>query len=447
MPERARQALAGGTGAPVAFAADDVAWLVNLMEQDTVSPLEGGDHEGLARAQRVFIEGATGRGFALRELSAPPASFLDQSGVPAQVLDAVGEHGEAFLQGQPSAVVALGAPQPPERRLVFNFHMDTVGPHLPPRIEDGVLHGRGAVDDKGPGVAALLGAAAAFAEDPSLAEDIEVLVASVPGEEGGAMGVYGTRWLVKAGWVGRLMVFAEPTGARVFDACSAAMTPRVTVRGLDSTDDYPYDGHNATLALSMVACRLAEVLGPMAERLGAKVCLSGLHTGTAHNRVYGSGELRLNIAYYDLAAADELAAAVECVLPQVAAEVARHFGANPVARRLVQDWSQVVHLDWLKRGLPPLDNRDEAMERLMAGAGLPRHDAIGDGSAFTCDAIWAAASGRYVVACGPGRLDLNGAHTAGEHVAMRDLEAYAGRCRDLVWGFGAWARSAGNLPA
>ncbi|MFE9848539.1 M20/M25/M40 family metallo-hydrolase [Streptomyces sp. NPDC005576] len=424
----------------VAFGADDVAWLVDLMEQDTVSPLEGGDPAGLARAQARFVEGAAERGFALRESSAPPASFLERPGVPAQVLDAVGAHGESFLRDQPSAVVALGAPQPPGRRLVFNFHMDTVGPHLPPLVENGVLHGRGAVDDKGPGVAALLGAAAAFAEDPSLAEEIEVLVTSVPGEEGGAMGVYGTRWVVESGWVGRLMVFAEPTGARVFDACSAAMTPRVTVRGLDSTDDHPYDGHNATLALSMAACRLTEVLGPMAERLGAKICLSGLHTGTSHNRVYGSGELRLNIAYYDVAAADELAAAVERVLPMVADEVARRFGSNPVARQLVRDWSQVVRLDWLKRGLPPLANRDETMERLLKDAGLPRHDAIGDGSAFTCDAIWAAGPGRYVVACGPGGLDTNGAHTAQEFVALRDLEEYAGRCRDLVRRFGAWAR-------
>ncbi|MEU1006891.1 M20/M25/M40 family metallo-hydrolase [Streptomyces sp. NPDC005890] len=429
-----------GRGPAVAFGAGDLSWLVELMAHNTVTPLEGGEPAAIAAAQERFVTGAVQRGFALRALSAPPVSFLDRAGVPAQVLEAMGDDAEAFLRSQPSAVLALGREQPAARRVVFNFHMDTVGPHLPPRAAGGVLYGRGAVDDKGPGVAAVLGAAAAFAEDPSLAEDIEVLVTSVPGEEGGAMGVYGTRWLVESGHVARLMVFAEPTGGRVLDACSAAMTPRVTVSGLDSTDDHPYDGHNATLALSMAACHLAEVLGPLAERLGAKVCLSGLHSGTAHNRVYGTGELRLNIAYYDLAAAGELAAAVERALPEVAAQLARRYRDNPVARRLQQDWEQIVRLDWLKRDLPPLSNRDAVMESLLAGAGLPRHDGIRDGSAFTCDAIWAAAPDRYVVACGPGRLDLNGAHTPEEHVAVRDLEAYAGQCRDIVRRFGAWAR-------
>ncbi|MFG2263760.1 M20/M25/M40 family metallo-hydrolase [Streptomyces sp. NPDC048720] len=431
----------GGPGRPVAFGADDLSWLVGLMDRNTVTPLEGGEPVALAEAQELFVAGAEQRGFTLRELSAPPASFLDRAGVPAQVLDAVGGNADAFLRAQPSAVLALGRAQAPARRVVFNFHMDTVGPHLPPRLAGGVLHGRGAVDDKGAGVAAVLGTAAAFAEDPSLAEDVEVLVTSVPGEEGGAMGVYGTRWLVESGHTGRLMIFAEPTGGLVLDACSAAMTPRVTVSGLDSTDDHPYDGHNATLALGMAACHLAEVLGPLADRLGAKVCLSGLHTGTAHNRVYGTGELRLNIAYYDLSAARELAAAVERAVPDVAARLGRRYGDNPVARRLAQDWEQVVRLDWLKRDLPPLSNRDEEMESLLAGAGLPRHDGTSDGTAFTCDAIWAAAPDRYVVACGPGRLDLNGAHTAEEHVAVRDLEVYAGQCRDLVRRFGAWARS------
>ncbi|MFD7626605.1 M20/M25/M40 family metallo-hydrolase [Streptomyces sp. NPDC059851] len=434
-------ALPDGAAPPaVGFAADDLSWLVGLMDRDTVTPLEGGEPAAFAAAQQQFVDGAVRRGFALRELSSPPASFLDRPDVPAQVTGALGGDADAFLRAQPSAVVALGGEQPAARTVVFNFHMDTVGPHLPPRLDGGVLYGRGAVDDKGPGVAAVLGAAAAFAEDPSLARDVQVLVASVPGEEGGAMGVYGTRWLVESGRVGRLMVFAEPTGGRVFDACSAAMTPRITVTGLDSTDDHPYDGHNATLALGTAACHLAEVLGPLAERLGAKVCLSGLHTGNAHNRVYGTGELRLNIAYHDLAAADELAAAVERALPRMADGLARRFGDNPVARRLVEDWERVVHLDWLKRGLPPLSNRDAEMEGLLAGAGLHRHDGIRDGSAFTCDAIWAAGPDRYVVACGPGRLDLNGAHTAQEHVAVRDLEAYAGSCRDIVRRFGAWVR-------
>ncbi|WP_199809473.1 M20/M25/M40 family metallo-hydrolase [Streptomyces sp. NRRL S-920] len=422
---------------PVSFTGRDLDWLMELMRQDTVSPFEGGDPMGIVRAQSVFVAGAARRGLALRQLSSPPPDFLHQPGVPAQVHAALAEAPERFLDAQPSVVVGMGDPQPPERRLVFNFHMDTVGPHVPPRLDARTLHGRGAVDDKGPGVAALLGVAAAFAHDPSLAGDIEVQIASVPGEEGGAMGVYGTRWLVESGVVGRLMVFAEPTGGRSLDACSAAMTPRWTVTGADSTDDHPYDGHNATVALSLLACFLTERLAPVAEKLGAKLCVAGLRTGTSHNRVYGSGQLLLNIAYYDNAAAQELGLAVEETALAAGEELRRRFPDNPVVRRLAADWNSVVRLDWLKRGLPPLSNRDPVMEGVLAAAGLPRHDGVADGTAFTCDAIWAAGPGRYVVASGPGTLDGNGAHTPDEHVDLKDLERYATRCRDLVLRFGA----------
>lgn len=421
------------------FTADDRAWLLALLAHDTVNPLEGGDPAGLAAAQECFAAGAHRRGLPTRHHGAPPPNFLDLPGVPDSVRQAAAADPAGFLRAQPSLVVGSPRVHDPRRRLVFNFHMDTVGPHIPPRLERGVVHGRGAVDDKGPGVAALLGVAAAFDAVPELAEQIEVLVAAVPGEEGGAMGVYGTRWLVESGVTGRLMVFAEPTGGRALDACSATMTPLVAVHGTGSTDDHPYDGHNATLALAHVAGLLTERVAPVAERLGAKFCVAGLATGPAHNRVYGSGELRLNIAYYDDRCAAELAAAVEATMATAGDELRRRFAGNPVTRRLAGDWESVVRLRWLKRGLPALANRDATMEQVLAGAGFARHDGIADATAFTCDAIWAAGTGRYVVACGPGTLDGNGAHTDREHVALADLEDYAGRCRDLVLGFGAWA--------
>jgi acetylornithine deacetylase/succinyl-diaminopimelate desuccinylase-like protein len=419
----------------------DVRWLLDLLARSSVCPLEdpGGDHGAdpydTIEAQRLFLHGAAMRGFLLRRWDSPPAGFLDRPGVPLSVREAAGSDPAGFLTRQPSMVVGLGDPQPPQRRLVINFHVDTVGPHVPPRLDGRIVRGRGAVDDKGPGVAAVVGAAAAFAERPELGKLIEVQVASVPGEEGGAMGSYGTRWLVESGTVGRLMIFAEPTGCRVFDACSAAMTPLFSVHGVDSTDDHPYDGHNATLALSLLATRLAEELGPLAHRLGAKFCLAGMHTGDAHNRVYGTGELRCNLAYYDGRAAAELEAAVGRVAATASAELAGRFGDNPVAAPLAADWQRVVRLRWLKRGLPPLANRDPAMEAVLAAAGLPRHDGVADGTAFTCDAIWAGGPGRYVAVCGPGRLDHNGAHTPEEFVELDELDRYATRIRDLVLAF------------
>lgn len=411
----------------------DLDWLRALMDVPSVSPLEGGDPEAVRQAQKILAEGAELHGVRSTWLTAPTMADLPATGVPQPVRDMADE---SFLAAQPSLVLAFGDAQPVERRIVLNFHVDTVGPHVPPRLAGRTLHGRGAIDDKGPGVAAIVGVARAFAEDPTLAERVEVVVCSVPGEEGGAMGCYGTRWLVDQGITGRLTIFAEPTGNRVLDACSAAMTPRITVTGADSTDDHPRDGHNATLALGFLAGYLGRGLAPLADRLGAKVCVAGLHTGDAHNRVYGTGQLLLNLAYFDRGAADRLAVEVETLVAAAGPAFAAEHGNSSIARRLVEDWADVVRLDWLKRDLPPLSNRDGAMESLLASVGLPRHDGIADGTAFTCDAIWAADGPGYTAICGPGHLDANGAHTPDEHVELDALNDYATRIRDLVRRFG-----------
>jgi acetylornithine deacetylase/succinyl-diaminopimelate desuccinylase-like protein len=444
-----RPASEWAAGSRVRLTGADVRWLVDLVAAPTVSPLEerSTDAGCVTAAQRIFVDGATARGFRLRRWASPPAAVLDRDGVPVPVRDAARPDPARFLGEQPSVVVGLGGDHlPRDRRLVINFHIDTVGPHLPPRLDGRTLHGRGAVDAKGPGVAAAVGVAAAFAQCPELGERLEVALASVPGEEGGAMGCYGTRWLVESGVTGRLMVFAEPTGGRVLDACSAAMTPLFSVHGVDATDDHPYDGHNATLALGWLATRLAAELGPLAQRLGAKFCLAGVRTGDLHNRVYGAGELRCNLAYYDAEAASQLERAVERVAVAAGAELAERFAGNPVAARLVADWPGVMRLSWLKRGLPPLANRDPVMEAVLARAGLHRHDGVADGTAFTCDAIWAGGPGRYVVVCGPGRLDGNGAHTPHELVELDELEEYATRVRDLVFAFADHVGSADPPP-
>lgn len=62
--------------------------------------------------------------------------------------------------------------------VVLLGHIDTVTGHIPVRIEDGVLHGRGSVDAKGPLAAMLVGAANA-----DLPAGVRVTVAGAVGEE------------------------------------------------------------------------------------------------------------------------------------------------------------------------------------------------------------------------------------------------------------------------
>ena len=313
---------------------------------------------------------------------------------------------------------------------MFNVHLDTVAGLESVRVDGDRVYGRGAIDAKGPAVALLAGVRAALSTDPAVAGRLAVLVQAVAGEEGGALGVFGTRPLVELGFTGDLNVFCEPTGRRLLDRCTAAMTACVRVDGEDAIDDEPAAGHNATVLLGALAGHLAETL-PAALRDGSgaadgQVCVAGLHTGTLHNRVYGSGRLLLNLSYGSAATAGRLAAAVDReVRAGLAAFTARHAG-SPLLARTAADAAAVTSVEWVKRDLPalaPAAPARAAADRLAAAAGLARWPA--DRPTFTCDAIWAGGTGALTVVLGPGDLAANHAHAAGEFAELAELERYA----------------------
>lgn len=98
----------------------------------------------------------------------------------------IGEHG----QGRP--------------RVLLCGHMDTVPPELPVRLEDGTLHGRGAVDAKGP-LATLIMAASGLVVD---GHPGSLVVVGAVDEEGRNTGVTN---LIDEGLEADYAVFGEPT--------------------------------------------------------------------------------------------------------------------------------------------------------------------------------------------------------------------------------------------
>ncbi|MEL6330267.1 MAG: [LysW]-lysine hydrolase [Planctomycetota bacterium] len=95
-------------------------------------------------------------------------------------------HGEqlglcAHIDVVGNAIAEAGDPEA-SRTIVLLGHIDTVPGEIPVRAEDGVLHGRGAVDAKGP-LAAMLAAAAGAAEHREIAPGVRVLVVGAVGEE------------------------------------------------------------------------------------------------------------------------------------------------------------------------------------------------------------------------------------------------------------------------
>lgn len=408
--------------------------LLALMAMDTVTPMESGVASDLHTANRAYAALASRVG--LQVLFEGPGSLdTAQPGhVPLGVASRVAEW-PGFLVAQPHLVLGMGE-GPLERTVMFNFHMDTVSPHLPVRLDDGVIRGRGAVDNKGPGVAVLAAVHALREQHPELLKHLRVLVQCVGGEEGGAMGVYGTRCLVEAGHVGRLNVFVEPTrGQLYFDSSTCSMTFEVCFDGQGSTDDFPEQGDNASVALGFVAQHMAHRLSHVASRTGLKLTVAGLHTGEQHNRVFGQGRLLFNLAYRTAAMAETGKREVETALDAAQqAFVAAFAGREPFAKTAARLGS-TCRSRWLKAGLPVLNNRDPAMERLLAGIGLQRQENLHE--SFTCDAIWGDVGGGYCVVLGPGSLADNGAHTANEHVHLSELEDFTHTLLRLLVAFGS----------
>ncbi len=142
----------------------------------------------------------------LYELVATPSVSGDERACAEVFVRHARELGyETEIDEATNAVAHRGAPaHRAERHIVLLGHVDTVPGEIPVRIADGVLHGRGSVDAKGPLAAMLIGASRA-----ELPDGVRVTVAGAAGEE--TAGSPGARHLV-----GRFRpdacIIGEPSG-------------------------------------------------------------------------------------------------------------------------------------------------------------------------------------------------------------------------------------------
>ncbi|GAB3444341.1 M20/M25/M40 family metallo-hydrolase [Actinophytocola sediminis] len=410
----------------------DRTLLLHLLELPTAGPLEvgpDGPAPQLWAAQRRYAEAAAELGFTVVSHEAPDPPVGED--VPRSVRLAVAAD-PRFLADQPSLVLRLGPSLPQPDTLMFNVHLDTVAGMEPVGYDGSVFRGRGAIDAKGPAVALLSGVRAALAGHPALARDTSVLIQVVSGEEGGAMGVFGTRQLVAKGYYGRLNLFCEPTGMRVLTRCTAAMTACVRVDGDDAIDDNPEVGHNATVLLGFISQRLADVLSR--HTVDGRACIAGVHTGHLHNRVYGTGRLMLNLSYGRNRTGRRLVDVVESEVRSALRDFRAHYRDNRDLARTATDASAITTIEWHKRGLPALEPETDEWTTELLGPGLARWPA--DEPAFTCDALWMAGlPGAHTAVLGPGTLATNHAHAEGEYATEAELAEFAAGVSTIVQRF------------
>ncbi|WP_019392593.1 M20/M25/M40 family metallo-hydrolase [Priestia filamentosa] len=417
------------------FSLDYVNLLLELLKIDTVTPMETGKPSNILKAQKLYAN------FALNRLGdmckviqhdSPSADVLNAGCIPLTVRERARQMGGSFWDSQPNLVLLFGEERSYEQTIMFNFHMDTVDQLFPVTFDNNKFVGRGAVDMKGPGVGLLAGIESALKQKPDILDHISILVQCVSGEEGGAMGVYGTKHLVQKGYFGRFNLFVEPSGGVYFDQSSTSMTARINISGKDSTDDAPHQGHNASVLLGYLAQWLMKNLSTRIEDIKGKMCLSGLHTGYMHNKVFGTGQLLINFAYVNEESGRQIKNWVEEEVEYALINFKKEFSTLFSTLLTARDAKDICHLEWIKEGLPVLKNRNFEIEQLLNKLGLQRNPDNQLDKAFTCDAMWVVRPDIYTAVYGPGNLGVNNAHAKDEYITRQEIEEFSSFIRDLL---------------
>lgn len=212
-----------------------------------------------------------------REVAEHCAGRLRREGIACELV--------AELPERPSVLASLGdSSRGPT--LLLNAHIDTVPIENPESwrhdpfggvIEDGLLYGRGAGDDKSSVAAQVMAAVALHRAGVRLAG--RLLVNPVADEE--AEGVHGARWLVESGRLRPdLVIIGEQTENRVAIAERAMKRFVLTVHGQAAHGAMPWNGVNAIVKMAKLIGFIDEIYPPvLADRTHAYLPHSTINLG------------------------------------------------------------------------------------------------------------------------------------------------------------------------
>jgi len=165
-----------------------------------------------------------------------------------------------------NVVAAVGEPA-----LVFSTHFDCVPPFFPSRVEDGILHGRGACDAKG-----ILACQVAAAERLRAAGETRIGLVFVAGEERGSDGAKAANTIASQS---KYLINGEPTELKLGLATRGCFRVRLTAHGRAAHSGYPQLGESAIEKLMDVLRDLRTADWPADPELGRTHYTVGLIKG------------------------------------------------------------------------------------------------------------------------------------------------------------------------
>ncbi|MFT5471470.1 MAG: acetylornithine deacetylase/succinyl-diaminopimelate desuccinylase family protein [Verrucomicrobiales bacterium] len=324
---------------------------------------------------------------------------------------------EEVLPNRPNIIARLPGVNP-DRRIVLEAHMDVVSvadmtiPPFEPRIEDGLLYGRGSCDTKA-GLAAMMQAMVALKESGQT-PPCDIWLGAVVDEEHAYRGVVSLiETLEKTGPTPEAAVVAEPTQLRVVRANKGALRWKIATRGVSAHSSKPHLGKSAITAMAKVVLALEADEQLLAKRephplVGPPTCSIGVIAGGAQvNFVPEHCEITLDRRMLPGETAEGVIAHYEHLLDRVRSE-------NPDIDVKIQP----PYLADEAMETPADAEVVNAMSRVLAELG---HDPEPCGVPFGCDCSKLSRAGIPSVIFGPGSIDQ--AHGAVEFVEIKQVEA------------------------
>lgn len=172
--------------------------------------------------------------------------------------------------------------------VTFSTHLDTVPPHIAPRLEGDRLYGRGACDAKGI-AAAMLIAADRLVQSGENRIDLLFVV----GEEQGSDGARAANNLSATS---RFLVNGEPTESRIASGAKGSLRVTVRTRGKEAHSAYPHLGASAIEPLLKLLPTVHDLPLPSDPVLGDTTVNIGLiRGGTGANIVPAQAEAEMMI--------------------------------------------------------------------------------------------------------------------------------------------------------
>ena len=172
--------------------------------------------------------------------------------------------------------------------VTFSTHLDTVPPHIEPRLEKDRLYGRGACDAKGI-AAAMLAAATRLAESGENRVDLLFVV----GEEAGSDGARAANNLAATS---RFLVNGEPTESKLASGAKGSLRVKVRTKGKAAHSAYPHLGESAIDPLLELLPSVRNLPLPSDPDLGeTTVNIGMIQGGAAANIIPESAEAEMMI--------------------------------------------------------------------------------------------------------------------------------------------------------